>query len=138
MISRSFFTAIPALSLCVLISVIPVAYGMAQSPTPVAANKPQKGLFIDRRVPTQTAPKDVSAAGAPSNQNVANSNKPAVQSNKPAVQPSTQINLPPVRITLGGQQNRGATPPTIKVSPQDIAKVQKIMELMNIGQKSGR
>ena len=131
MISRSFFSAIPALSFCVLISVIPVGYGMAQSPTPVAANKPQKGLFIDRRVPAQTAPQDVSAAGAPSNQNVANSNKPAVQ-------PPTQNKLPPVRITLGGQQNRGATPPTIKVSPQDIAKVQKIMELMNIGQKSGR
>jgi hypothetical protein len=131
MISRSFLSAISALSFCVLISVIPVGYGMAQSSTPLAANKPQKGLFINKSVPPQTAPKDVSTTGAPSNQNAANSNQLAAQ-------PSTQIKIPPVRITIGAQDNRRATPPTIKVSPQDIAKVQKIMELINIGQKSGR
>lgn len=132
MISRSFFSAIPALSFCVLISVIPVGNGMAQSSTPLAANNPQRGLFMNKRVPPQTAPKDVPTTSAPSNQTVANSQKPAAQ-------PPSQIKVGPVRITLGGaQDNRRAAPKNIQVSPQDIAKVQKIMELMNIGKKSGR
>jgi hypothetical protein len=121
---------IPALFACALICVLSVGFGMAQSLNPTAANT-KRGLFLNK-APAKSSPKEVSAASAPSNQNVADPNKPAAQ-------PSTQIKLPPVRITLGGaQNNKSASLPTIKVSPQDIAKVQKIMELMNIGPKTGR
>jgi|GEM_PF-5150983 len=131
MIKRSFFSAIPALLVSILICALSVGFGMAQSLDPAAANKVKKGLFLSKS-PEKKAPKEVSGASAPSDKNSANANQ------KPAVQPASQIKLPPVRITIGAQDNRSAPPPTISVSPQDIAKVQKIMELMNIGQKSGR
>ena len=130
---RSFFLGriIPALFACTLICSLSVGVGMAQSLNPTAANKTKKVRFLNM-APIKSAPKETSGAGAASAKDNVNSKK------KPAVQPQSQIKIPPVRITIGGQGNKRAPIPTIKVSPQDIAKVQKIMELVNIGRKSGR
>jgi hypothetical protein len=73
------------------------------------------------------------AASTPTDKNAADLDK------QPAPKPEPQIKLPPVRITLGGaQNNRSTRPPTVQISPQDIAKIQKIMEIINVGQKNRR
>ncbi len=118
------------LLVCILICALSAGPGMAQLINPVAANKTKKGLFMNK-APEKQLPKEAPATSAPSDRNTADSNKPAAQ-------PSPQIKIPPVRITIGAQNNRRTPPPTIQISPQDIAKVQKIMELINIGKKSGR
>jgi hypothetical protein len=131
MIRRSFFSAIPALLVCILICAMSVGLGMAQSLPPAAANKTPKGLFLNK-APAKPTPKEVPATNADSEKNSATLEK------KPVIPPASQTKTPPVRITIGAQNNRRTPSPTIQVSPQDIAKVQKIMELVNIGQKSKR
>jgi hypothetical protein len=130
---RLFFLqrTIPALLAFILICAVSVGSGMAQSSPPTAANKTPKGLFLNK-APAKASPKEVPATNAASEKNSADLEK------KPASQPASQIKIPPVRINIGAQDNRRTSSPTIQVSPQDIAKVQKIMEIMNIGQKSGR
>jgi hypothetical protein len=93
------------------------------------------GRAVLKQAPPQMAPKELpkeAAASAPIDKNAADLNK------TPAPQP--QLKLPPVRITLGAaSSNRNTTrPPGIQISPQDIAKIQKIMEIINVGQNNRR
>jgi hypothetical protein len=130
---RRFFSQriIMGLLALILICALSVGFGMAQSSSPAPANGAKKRFFVNK-APAKSSPKEVSGASAPSAKNSENSDK------KLGIQPASQIKIPPVRITIGGRDNRSVSLPPIRVSPQDIAKVQKIMELMNIGQKSGR
>ncbi len=129
--TRSFLgRCIPPLLVSILICAMSIGYGLAQSSNPVAANRPKNGLFVNK-APEKQPPMEAPATSAPSDRNTADSNKPAAQ-------PAPPIKIPPVRITIGAPNNRRTPPPTIQISPQDIAKVQKIMELINIGRKSGR
>jgi len=102
---------------------------------PVMAQSSASGRFVSKRVPPQEIPKEVpkeAAASAPTDKNAADLNKP------PAPKPEPQMKLPPVRITFGAQNNRATRPPTVQISPQPIAKIQKIMEKINTGQKNRR
>jgi hypothetical protein len=119
---------IPALLALILICALSVGVGMAQSSNPAPANGVKKRFFVNK-ASAKPSPKEVPAASAPSDKNSANANR------KPAVPPASQIKIPPVRITIGAQDNKRAPLPTIKISPQDIAKVQKIMNLINVGRR---
>jgi hypothetical protein len=103
---------------------------------PVMAQSSPSGRFVSKSAPPQRTPEEVpkeAAASTPTDKNAADLDK------QPAPKPEPQIKLPPVRITLGGaQNNRSTRPPTVQISPQDIAKIQKIMEIINVGQKNRR
>ena len=133
MTTRSFLQRfILCLLVCIFICAMSAGPGMAQSSASTAGNNARPGTFLQKPVPVKTVPQNVPATSAPSDQN-------AAKSNKQAAQPPSQIKIPPVRITIGGHRIiDGLLLRHIQVSPQDIAKVQKIMELINIGQKSGR
>jgi hypothetical protein len=124
----SLISVILPIPVCIFICIL--SFG------PVMAQSSPSGRFVSKSAPPKTTPKEVpkeaAASTAPAT-NAADLNKP------PAPQPQPQIKLPPVRITLGGaQNNRSTQPPTVQISPQDIAKIQKIVEIINGGQKNRR
>lgn len=126
----SLISVILPVLVCIFICTLSVSLVAAQS----------RGWALHKQAPPQMAPKEVpkeipkdAAASAPIDKNTADLNKP------PTPQSQPQIKLPPVRITLGGaQNNRSTRPPTVQISPQDIAKIQKIMEIINVGQNNRR
>ncbi len=124
----SLISVILPVLVCMLICILSFGPVMAQ------ASRPSRSLASKYGPPQQT-PKEVpkeAAASTPADKNAADLNK------QPAPQP--QLKLPPVRITLGApSNNRNRTrPPAVQISPQEIAKIQKIMEIINMGQKNRR
>ena len=125
----SLISVILPVLVCMFICILSFGPVMAQSSRP-------SGSFASKYGPPQQTPKEVpkeAAASTPTDKNAADLNK------QPAPKPQPQIKMGPVRITLGGaQNNRSTQPPAVQISPQDIAKIQKIMEIINMGKKRTR
>ena len=123
------YVIVPVL-VCIFICILSFGPVMAQSSPPGRS-------FVSKQAPPQKTPKEVPketpATSAPTEKVTPDPNKQS------ASRPEPQIKMGPVRITLGGgQNNRGTRPPGIQISPQDIAKIQKIMEIVNMGKKGPR
>jgi len=122
------YVIVPVL-VCIFICILSFGPVTAQSSPPGRS-------YVSKQAPPQKPPKEVpkeAAASTPTDKNAADLNK------QPAPKPEPQIKMGPVRITLGGRQNNRSTqPPGIQISPQDIAKLQKIMEIVNMGKKGPR
>jgi hypothetical protein len=134
---RPLISVILPVLVCMLICILSLGPVMAQS------SRPGRTFATKYGPPQQTpreAPKEVpkeipkeAAASTPTEKNAADLNK------QPASKPEPRIKMSPIRITLGGgQNNRSTRPPAVQISPQDIVKIQKIMEIINMGQKKRR
>jgi hypothetical protein len=126
---RPLISVILPVLVCIFICTLSFGPVMAQSSRPSPS-------FASKYGPPQQRPKEVpkeAAASTPTDKNAADLNK------QPASKPEPKIKVPPIRITLGGgQNNRGTRPPAVQISPQDIAKIQKKMEIVNMGKKKPR
>ncbi len=129
----SLLTVIKAFLVGIFICTLSVGLATAQQRgvTFKQAAPPQKPPVV-RETPKE-APKEAVASSAPTEKVTAGA------TGQSAPKPGPQIKISPVRITLGGAQNNRKTQPSgIQISAQDAAKLQKIIDLFNLGQNNRR
>jgi hypothetical protein len=130
----SLISVIKPVLVCIFICALSVGLVAAQSHGRAVHKQspPQKPPVVNEA--PKEAPKEAAASTAPTEKATTDSTKQSPPN------PAPQIKVPPVRITLGAPSNNRNTtrPPGIQISPQDAAKLKKIMELFNVGQNNRR